>query len=67
MQLGNKQTTINNNIMQKKQTKFVGGGTPYLAPELEILEVSVEQGFAGSYGDEGAAGGDLEEDNYGDY
>ena len=52
--------------MQKKQTKFVGGGTPYLAPELEILEVSVEQGFAGSYGDEGAAGGDLEEDNYGD-
>ena len=52
--------------MQKKQTKFVGGGTPYLAPELEILEVSVEQGFAGSveFGDYGAAGQGGSYDEY---
>ena len=31
----------------------------YVAPEVEILEVAVEKGFAGSLG-EGGSGGDYE-------
>ena len=31
----------------------------YEAPAVEIVNAAVEQGFASSYGDEGAAGGDL--------
>lgn len=55
--------------MKKQLTKFVGGGNHYLAPEMESVEISVEQGFAlsGGFGEEGDAGGDLGEDNYGDY
>ena len=30
----------------------------YVAPEVEILEVSVEKGFAGSLGDDGGVGVD---------
>ncbi len=47
----------------KKLTFFQGGG--YSAPELEILTVAVEQGFAGSFGEEGE-NPDAGEDNYGD-
>lgn len=55
--------------MKKQLTQFAGGGNHYLAPEMEVVEVSVEQGFTLSdyYGEEGDAGGDLGEDNYGDY
>lgn len=47
-----------------------GGG--YEAPALEQLEIRVEAGFAASdeYGDNGAPGKDLEENDYtweGDY
>lgn len=58
-----------NTKMLKKERKFVGGGSSYLAPEVEVLEISVEQGFALSngYGEEGEAGGDLGDDNYGDF
>jgi len=31
-----------------KQIDFAGGGTAYLAPELEIVDVATEQGFATS-------------------
>lgn len=31
----------------------------YIPPIIEILSISVELGFVGSYGDEGAAGGDF--------
>ena len=36
-------------IMEKKEM--------YLAPEVEILEVEVEKGFAGSLGEGGSQGG----------
>ncbi len=35
-------------------------------PKTEILEIETEQCFAGSYGDEGYAGADPDEDGYGD-
>ncbi len=31
----------------------------YVAPEVEVLEVSVEKGFAASFENEGTVGGDL--------
>lgn len=50
-----------------------GGEFDYSAPTLEILSVTVEQGFAASdpswedYGDYGFAGDDLMDDDYYDY
>ena len=43
---------------------FQGGGNPYIAPELEIVTVEVEKGFATSpnpldYSEEGSAGKDI--------
>uniref|UniRef100_UPI00405768D6 hypothetical protein n=1 Tax=Alistipes sp. TaxID=1872444 RepID=UPI00405768D6 len=56
--------------MLKKERKFVGGGSSYLAPEVEVLEISVEQGFALS--NEGSAGwenggGDDDYNDMGDF
>ncbi len=45
-------------------------GVSYLAPEVEILAISVEQGFAvsgGFYGDDGEAGQDIDNNDYGDF
>lgn len=48
-----------------------GGGNSYIAPELEIVTVEVEKGFATSpnpldYSDEGAAGKDITDYMYDD-
>lgn len=41
----------------------------YIAPDIEILSIAVESGFAASFGDEGeaGAGGDDYVDNFGDF
>lgn len=55
--------------MKKTFTNPMGGGCEYLAPEVEIMAISVEQGFAASvtYGDEGYAGQDIDNNDYGDF
>lgn len=41
-----------------KTTDFKGGGRSYAAPEIEIADVSVEAGFAASFGSDPSVGGD---------
>ena len=48
-----------------------GGGTSYSAPSIEILNISIEKGFANSivldYGNTGEAGGSVNDTDYGEY
>lgn len=59
--------------MKKTILNTRGGEFDYSAPTLEILSVTVEQGFAATspswedYGDYGFAGDDLMDDDYYDY
>ena len=59
--------------MQKPILNTRGGEFDYSAPTLEILSVTVEQGFAATspswedYGDYGDPGDDLFDDPYGDF
>lgn len=56
--------------MKKTILNTRGGEFDYSAPTLEILSVTVEQGFAASerdYGDYGDPGDDLFDDPYGDF
>ncbi len=48
----------------KKMNNYWGG--EYAAPALEVLDVTIENGFAASpiYGDEGEAGQEINEENY---
>lgn len=59
-------------IMKKHYESTVkGGGTSYSAPSIEILNISIEKGFANStvldYGGAGEAGGNVNDTNYGEY
>ncbi len=45
--------------MNQTQTTTKCRKRDYLAPELEIISVNVEQGFAQSFGDSGKAGGNF--------
>ena len=55
----------NHSINTKKQERLMEKKEMYVAPEVEILEVAVEKGFAGSvvdgpdFGDDGTGGVDL--------
>ena len=58
--------------MKKPILNSRGGESEYSAPTLEILSVTVEQGFAGSpveedYSDYGDPGKDLYDYDYGEY
>ena len=58
--------------MKKPILNSRGGESEYSAPTLEILSVTVEQGFAVSpveedYSDYGDPGKDLYDDPYGDF
>lgn len=59
--------------MKKTILNTRGGKFDYSAPTLEILSVTVEQGFAATspswedYGDYGDPGDDLFDDPYGDF
>ena len=59
--------------MKKTILNTRGGEFDYSAPALEILSVTVEQGFAATspswedYGDYGDPGDDLFDDPYGDF
>lgn len=48
-----------------------GEGTSYSAPSIEILNISIEKGFANSivldYGNTGEAGGSVNDPDYGEY
>lgn len=48
-----------------------GEGTSYSAPSVEILNISIEKGFANStvldYGGWGEAGGSINDTDYGEY
>lgn len=48
-----------------------GGGNSYSSPSIEILSISIEKGFADSivldYGSTGEAGGNVTDNNYGEY
>ena len=50
----------------KKMNNYWGG---YQAPALEVLDVTIENGFAASsiYGDEGEAGQEINEEFYGPF
>ena len=53
-QINNKLNSINN-----LKTVMIMKKEMYVAPELEVLEVMVEQGFAASPGKPGIEGGDF--------
>lgn len=46
-----------------------GGNSTYSAPAIEVIDIATEKGFATSpqYGDEGNAGADPSDNDYGDY
>ncbi|MEG0789866.1 MAG: hypothetical protein RRY23_07840 [Alistipes sp.] len=54
-----------------KQTTFLGGGSAYAAPTIEMLSISTERGFALSetpnYGDGGDPGGGVTDTDNGYY
>lgn len=58
-------------IMKKHYESTVKGGTSYSAPSIEILNISIEKGFANStvldYGGSGEAGGSVNDTDYGEY
>lgn len=59
-------------IMKKHYESTVKGeGTSYSAPSIEILNISIEKGFANStvldYGNTGEAGGSVNDTDYGEY
>ena len=59
-------------IMKKHYESTVKGeGTSYSAPSIEILNISIEKGFANStvldYGGSGKAGGSVSDTDYGEY
>lgn len=39
----------------------------YTAPELEVIQTLVEQGFEASWGDYGEAGDDFDEKDFGEF
>ena len=58
--------------MKKHYESMVkGGGNSYSSPSIEILSISIEKGFADSivldYGSTGEAGGNVTDNNFGDY
>ena len=45
--------------------KHLTGVSDYEAPRIDVAEISVEQGFAGSgFGEDGRAGDDLSAEDY---
>jgi len=59
--------------MERHYKSTVRGGreTSYSAPSIEILNISIEKGFASStvldYGGLGEAGGSINDTDYGEY
>ena len=51
----------------KKNLFFARGVEGYVAPSLEMLEMEVEQGFIGSFGDTGEAGDSYDENDNGGF
>lgn len=50
--------------MITQKPHFQGGGNPYVAPELEILTVEVEKGFAQTGGSENYSNPGMAGDDY---
>ncbi len=63
-----KATILSNLDMNPFVAIIEGGGIPYSAPAIEVLDIAVEQGFAasGDFGEEGKAGGEVQWAEYGE-